>query len=38
MTPTQSEPPFVLAQSVVLVLFAALTILAAIRFRAEPVR
>lgn len=31
--PTQSEPPFLVAQSIVLVLFIVLTILATIRFR-----
>lgn len=38
MAPTQSEPPFLVAQIVVLVLLVALTIVAAIRFRNEPVR
>jgi hypothetical protein len=38
MAPTQSEPPFLFTQLVVLVLFAALAIVAAIRFRIEPVR
>ncbi|MDB5303972.1 MAG: hypothetical protein JWM97_1521 [Phycisphaerales bacterium] len=33
MAPTQSEPPFLLAQLVVLVLFVVLTVAAAIRFR-----
>jgi hypothetical protein len=37
MAPTQSEPPFKVAQLVVLALFVALTIFAAIRFRNEPV-
>jgi len=37
LAPTQSEPPFKLTQLVVLILFAAVTILSAIRFRAEPV-
>ena len=36
--PTQSEPPFVVAQSVVLLLFVVLGIAAAIRFRVEPLR
>jgi hypothetical protein len=36
MAPTQTEPPFKLAQLVVLVLFVVLTIVAAIRFRSEP--
>ena len=38
MAPTQSEPPFLVAQLVVLALFIALTILALKRFRVEPVR
>src|ERR1700730_2654376 len=38
MAPTQTEPPFKLTQLVVLALFAVLTIVAAIRFRPEPVR
>jgi len=37
MAPKQSEPPFVVAQGVVLALFVVLGIAAAIRFRAEPV-
>jgi MFS family permease len=36
--PTQSEPPFKLAQLVVLALFVVLTFVAAVRFRPEPVR
>lgn len=36
--PTQSEPPFLLAQLVVLAIFVALAIIAAIRFRIEPDR
>jgi len=36
LAPTQSEPPFLLAQLVCLVLFTVLTILAAIKFRLEP--
>jgi K+-transporting ATPase A subunit len=38
LAPTQSEPPFAVTQLVVLVLFVALTITAAIRFRGEPLR
>jgi hypothetical protein len=38
MAPTQSEPPFKVAQLVVLALFVVLTILASIKFRNEPVR
>ena len=33
LAPTQSEPPFLVTQLIVLVLFAALTVLATIRFR-----
>jgi hypothetical protein len=36
LAPTQSEPPFLIAQLIVLALFIWLTILAAIRFRNEP--
>jgi hypothetical protein len=36
IAPTQKEPPFVIAQLVVLVLFAVLAVLAAKRFRAAP--
>jgi hypothetical protein len=36
--PTGSEPPFVVAQSFVLLLFVGLGIAAAIRFRIEPLR
>jgi hypothetical protein len=36
MAPKQTEPPFVVAQSVVLVSFLVLGIVAAIRFRPEP--
>jgi hypothetical protein len=36
LAPTQSEPPFVVTQLVVLLLFIMVTILAAIRFRTEP--
>jgi len=38
IAPTQKEPPFVITQLVVLVLFGVLGVLAAMRFRAEPVR
>lgn len=38
MAPTQSEPPFLVAQLVVLAIFVALTILAAKEFRIEPKR
>jgi hypothetical protein len=38
MAPTQSEPPFLLTQLVVLLLFVALAVTGAIRFRVEPVR
>jgi len=37
IAPTQTEPPFKLTQLVVLALFIVLTIVAAIRFRPEPV-
>jgi len=37
MAPTQSEPPFLLTQLVVLALFVVLTVVAAIKFRIEPV-
>jgi hypothetical protein len=36
LAPTQSEPPFLFTQLVVLALFVALAIVAAIRFRLEP--
>jgi hypothetical protein len=36
MAPTQSEPPFLVAQLVCLVLFLVLAIFAAIKFRTEP--
>jgi hypothetical protein len=36
VTCTPKEPPFLIAQLIVLALFIALTILAAIRFRTEP--
>jgi len=38
LAPTQSEPPFVAAQLVVMALFIVLGILAAIKFRNEPLR
>lgn len=38
MAPTQSAPPFLVSQLVVMVLFVALTIAAAIKFRSETVR
>jgi len=38
IAPTQTEPPFANTQLVVLGLFILLTIVAAIRFRPEPVR
>jgi hypothetical protein len=38
MAPTQSEPPFLLTQLIVLALFIALAIVAAVRFRIEPAR
>jgi uncharacterized membrane-anchored protein len=38
LAPTQSEPPFAIAQGIVLVTFIVLTILAIKRFREEPVR
>ena len=38
MAPKQTEPPFVVAQGAVLALFVVLGIVAAIRFRGEPVR
>jgi hypothetical protein len=37
LAPRQTEPPFVITQLVVLVLFIGLTIVAAKRFRGEPV-
>lgn len=36
MAPTQSEPPFLLTQLVVLALFLVLTVVAAIKFHIEP--
>lgn len=38
LAPTQSEPPFLVAQLVVLALFVVLTIFALKRFRIEPAR
>ena len=38
MAPTQSEPPFAIAQGIVLVIFIVLTIFAAKRFHPVPVR
>jgi hypothetical protein len=38
MAPKQTEPPFVVTQLVVLALFIVLTVVAAKRFRGEPVR
>jgi hypothetical protein len=38
IAPTQSEPPFLLMQLVVLSMFIALAIVAAIRFRTETVQ
>jgi hypothetical protein len=38
LAPTQSEPPFQIAQLVALLLFVALGIRAAMKFRAEPLR
>jgi hypothetical protein len=38
IAPTQTEPPFAITQLVVLALFVVLAIVAAIRFRPEPVR
>jgi hypothetical protein len=38
LAPTQTEPPFWIAQFTVLALFVVLTILAAIKFRGEPAR
>jgi hypothetical protein len=37
MAPTQSEPPFLFTQLVVLALFVVLAVVAAIKFRIEPV-
>jgi hypothetical protein len=38
MAPTQTEPPFLIAQTVVLLVFAVLTFMAVKRFRIEPER
>jgi len=38
LAPTQKEPPFLVAQVCVLLLFATLTIFATVRFHPEPVR
>jgi hypothetical protein len=38
IAPTQSEPPFKLMQLVVLVSFAAITVVGAIRFHTEQLR
>lgn len=38
LAPTQTEPPFLLAQSVVLVVYLGLTVLATKRFHIEPAR
>src|SRR5580692_4424462 len=38
LAPTQKEPPFLLAQLVVLLIFLSLTVLAAKKFQVEPVR
>lgn len=38
LAPTQSEPPFAIAQAVVLAIFLVLGILAAIRFHPKPMR
>ena len=38
LAPTQSEPPFLFTQLAVLALFVALAVVAAVRFRVEPVR
>jgi len=36
LAPTQSEPPFLIAQLVVMAIFVVLTVVAAIKFRVEP--
>jgi hypothetical protein len=36
LAPTQSEPPFQIAQVVVLVIFLVLTVIAARKFRSAP--
>jgi hypothetical protein len=38
LAPTQSEPPFLVAQILVLLIFVGLTILAAKRFHLQPAR
>jgi hypothetical protein len=38
LAPTQKEPPFVIAQALVLLIFATLTVFATIRFHPERVR
>jgi hypothetical protein len=38
LAPTQKEPPFGIAQGVVLLIFVALTVMAVRRFRPEPAR
>jgi hypothetical protein len=38
LAPTQTEPPFLVAQSVVLVVYLSLTVLATKRFHIEPAR
>ena len=38
IAPTQNDPPFKLTQLVILVVFIALGVVAAIRFRSEAVR
>jgi hypothetical protein len=38
IAPTQTEPPFAITQLVVLALFVVLAVIAAIRFRVEPIR
>jgi hypothetical protein len=38
LAPTQSEPPFLVAQLLVLLIFVGLTILAAKRFHLQPAR
>jgi hypothetical protein len=38
LAPTQTEPPFAMTQFAVLALFVLLSIIAAIRFRPEPIR
>jgi hypothetical protein len=38
MAPTQSEPPFLITQLATMALFVALAILAAIKFRIDPIR